>query len=678
MIYFGRDTVKVFSGKKYIKSLITERITSRDKTQHIHTGFNDTLYSTVSTQFPFSTNTPTLTPDNREKFIAKQYSGKLFQSIIENSYDGVTLLSRTGKIIYTSNAAARISGYENAETGGKIGFSFIHPHDRTKILKLFAKLLIYPEKTYHAEMRIRHKNGSWIWLECSAKNLLYDSDIKAIIVNYRDITKQKRIEEKLLESAAIIASSSDAIIGKTLDGTITSWNKGAEHMYGYTAVEAIGKSIAILFPPEKKDELQFILDKIKNDVLIKTFETIRITKDGKRINIAVTISPIKTPQGTIIGASAISHDITKDKKIIDELKSSKKQLEIIFRGVVDGITVQDGKGNLIYVNEAAALACGFMTPKEMIANQHISFLETFEIFDEEGKPYPLERLPGRRALKGEINPDDLLMYKNKLTGEVQWVIVKSRPVFDAHGRVTMAINIFHDVTERKLTEKRKDEFLSIASHELKTPITTIKAYNQLLQKHAGEIQDDKAKNYLDKMSSQINNLTGLIEDLLDVSKIQAGQMTFEQSVFELSTMIKEIAEDIQQTTDSHKIIINRLEQASIQGDPYRISQVIINLLTNAIKYSPKADRIIVETYVSGENILIKVQDFGIGIPGHYKTDVFERFFRIIGPNGEKFPGLGVGLYISKQIIKRHHGKIWVESIHGQGSTFFVALPLAKV
>lgn len=424
--------------------------------------------------------------------------------------------------------------------------------------------------------------------------------------------------------------------------------------------------------------MQFILDKIKNDVLIKTFETIRITKDGKRINIAVTISPIKTPQGTIIGASAISHDITKDKKIIDELKSSKKQLEIIFRGVVDGITVQDGKGNLIYVNEAAALACGFMTPKEMIANQHISFLETFEIFDEEGKPYPLERLPGRRALKGEINPDDLLMYKNKLTGEVQWVIVKSRPVFDAHGRVTMAINIFHDVTERKLTEKRKDEFLSIASHELKTPITTIKAYNQLLQKHAGEIQDDKAKNYLDKMSSQINNLTGLIEDLLDVSKIQAGQMTFEQSVFELSTMIKEIAEDIQQTTDSHKIIINRLEQASIQGDPYRISQVIINLLTNAIKYSPKADRIIVETYVSGENILIKVQDFGIGIPGHYKTDVFERFFRIIGPNGEKFPGLGVGLYISKQIIKRHHGKIWVESIHGQGSTFFVALPLAKV
>lgn len=177
------------------------------------------------------------------------------------------------------------------------------------------------------------------------------------------------------------------------------------------------------------------------------------------------------------------------------------------------------------------------------------------------------------------------------------------------------------------------------------------------------------------MDAQVNKLTNLIGDLLDVTKIQSGRMQFHEAYFDLNELIEEVVEEIQRTSEKHKIIKNLVKVENFCGDRERIGQVLTNLITNAIKYSPHADKVIVSTGVKKGNVTLCVEDFGVGIPKDKLERVFEQFFRVSGPKQDTFPGLGLGLYISSEIIKREGGKIWVESEEGKGSTFSFSLPI---
>ena len=223
---------------------------------------------------------------------------------------------------------------------------------------------------------------------------------------------------------------------------------------------------------------------------------------------------------------------------------------------------------------------------------------------------------------------------------------------------------------------RKDDFLSIASHELKTPVTSLKAYTQLLQMDAIENGDKKRESMLTKMDSQIDKLTSLITDLLDTSKMQNGKLIYNKTIFQLDELIKEIVEEIQVTNVSHKLIIEQNIPLQLYADRERISQVLSNLLSNATKYCPDCKNIIVKLEKKGELALCSVQDFGNGIVKTQQNKIFERFYRVTGNNLHTYPGLGLGLFIAKEIIERHSGKIWFESEVGKGSTFYFSLPIA--
>ncbi|KAA9040756.1 hypothetical protein FW778_01570 [Ginsengibacter hankyongi] len=224
---------------------------------------------------------------------------------------------------------------------------------------------------------------------------------------------------------------------------------------------------------------------------------------------------------------------------------------------------------------------------------------------------------------------------------------------------------------------RKDDFLSIASHELKTPVTSLKAYTQLLQMEAKANTNERNELMLSKMDLQVDKLTALISDLLDTSKMQNGKLIYNKQFFPLNHLVEEIVEEIRIHASKHKIIIENNTPVQLYGDKERIGQVLSNILSNAVKYCKDCEKIIVNLKQVGKGAICSVQDFGDGINETQKDKIFERFYRVTGNDLHTYPGLGIGLFISKEIIERHDGKIWFESEVGKGTTFYFSIPVAE-
>lgn len=222
-------------------------------------------------------------------------------------------------------------------------------------------------------------------------------------------------------------------------------------------------------------------------------------------------------------------------------------------------------------------------------------------------------------------------------------------------------------------QKKKNEFISIASHELKTPVTSIKGYTQILKSFY--LKEDPKKIYLEKMDAQLDRLTKLVDDLLNVSQIHSGKLSLTKETFDLNQLITSIAADLQATTTKHQLIIKGKIKKPIYADKYRISQVLVNLLSNAIKFSPKADKVLINLKNQRSQIEVSVQDFGIGIKPHNLEKIFEPFYQANNTIRQSYSGLGLGLHISKEIIKKHQGQLLTRSKKGEGSIFSFSLPL---
>lgn len=249
--------------------------------------------------------------------------------------------------------------------------------------------------------------------------------------------------------------------------------------------------------------------------------------------------------------------------------------------------------------------------------------------------------------------------------------------------VPLILLAMEDITERKRVEREKqqmleqhEEFMAIASHELKTPVTSLKGYAQLLQARFAKAGDERSATALARMNRQLDKLIHLIGELLDLTSIEAGKLSWRSERFDLEALVRDIVAEVSQTTERHHLRIAGAVRTPVSGDPERIGQVLTNLLTNAIKYSPQADTILVRLAAGAEGATVSVQDFGIGLAPEKQGQVFERFFRVSNPEHATFPGLGLGLFISTQIVTRHGGRMWVDSQLGIGSTFFFTVPYA--
>jgi signal transduction histidine kinase len=367
-------------------------------------------------------------------------------------------------------------------------------------------------------------------------------------------------------------------------------------------------------------------------------------------------------------------------KLIERETDEKKRLETILQQLPVGILITDSSGTLIQRNSQVDTILGVNIPLGFTIGK-----DTLDREKIDGKPVNPSQAPLFQALqsgKPVIGKEFTFERRDGKTVSLQ---VSSAPILNKFNKVIAAASIINDITQLKELERQKDEFLAIASHELKTPVTSIKAYGQVLQSVFRRKGDAVAVEQLQKMDAQINKLTNLIADLLDVTKIQSGRLEFHKDYFDFNALVSEVVDELQLTTTKHHISLQLAQSTQVCADKERIGQVLINLISNAIKYSPSADsglglnrgKIIVRTALDSENITVSVQDFGVGIPPDKQGHVFEQFFRVNGPMQNTFPGLGLGLYISAEIVKREGGRIWVESVEGEGSTFYFTLPLTR-
>jgi signal transduction histidine kinase len=239
------------------------------------------------------------------------------------------------------------------------------------------------------------------------------------------------------------------------------------------------------------------------------------------------------------------------------------------------------------------------------------------------------------------------------------------------------INFVLDNSARKELEQRKDNFISMASHEFKTPLTAVKMQAQLVRKRLEKQGLHEAATALSRMEEPINQLERLTAELLDVSKIQAGRLEYVQEPVDLDALLREITDTMQQINPSHTIVVRGAVHTSLMADRDRLGQVFTNLISNAIKYSPGAETVEIDLSASPETVTISIHDHGLGIPQEQRDKIFERFYRAADPRKRTIPGLGMGLYIVAEIVKRHGGTITVDSEVGKGSTFTVTLPLTR-
>lgn len=314
--------------------------------------------------------------------------------------------------------------------------------------------------------------------------------------------------------------------------------------------------------------------------------------------------------------------------------------------------------------------------KVIFGNQYLEQLlsSTHTPVRDESEAVPLQEWPMRQVIEGQTLQSEEFTYNH--AGHDHVLRVSGTPIYNSLGEITAGVVIIDDITVEKELQQRKDDFLSMVSHELKTPLTSLKMYIQLASR---QIREDNlpASASLVKANAQADKLTQMIADMLSLARTQSGKLEYRFEPVDVAVLAKQVINDIQPTIPTHQLVLQAKPVPAIMADPDRITQVLINLITNAVKYSPQADKVIIDISSVNKQIQLSVQDFGIGIKSDAKKRIFERFYQAEQRQGQTFPGLGIGLYLCSEIVKQHHGKIWLESKYGSGSTFFVSLPFKQ-
>lgn len=563
-------------------------------------------------------------------------------------------------------------------------------------------------------------------------------------VYYRDISARKLEEETRARLAAIIESSDDAIIGLALDGKVTSWNPGAERLFGYSAAEAVGNSLSFIYPPELPDEFQDIVGRLQRGERIDHFETERLAKNGRRVFVSVSFSPVRDEGGRLIGFSKIARDIAAQRR------------------------ARAAEHFLTEASSLMASSLDYASTLHTLAHLTVPFLADYcvvEIAGVEGEREQLaiaarepekeafvaeliNRYPLRTGLSGrsEVARTGQPLLQRKMTevnlpwagdpraeeifrtlAPVSYVIVpvvargqvlgtmllayaesgrhyddKDLPLIqDFARRAALEVDNARLYREAQAALIARDQFLSIASHEVRTPLAVIQGYAQLLRLQLGNSQGEpdapviidraKMRRALENIDHSSVRLITLVGDLLDVGRMHQRELSLSPERIDLKSMLTQVVESVpaqKQYHESKQDVVFKLSlpEGPVWGswDRSRMEQVFVNLVDNALKYSPRRGSVKIGLTIEKDDTSeietrrahVTVCDEGIGIPAEDKDKIFEAFSRASNAAGQHYPGLGLGLAVTKEIVVGHGGCIWAESEGlGRGSTFHVVLPL---
>ncbi|AYN01582.1 ATP-binding protein [Chryseobacterium sp. 3008163] len=401
-----------------------------------------------------------------------------------------------------------------------------------------------------------------------------------------------------------------------------------------------------------------------------TEDRVDLVVDGKLQTYYFNFSykPLKNADGEVYAIHNMAVDVTDLVIAREEIQKREERFRDLADSMPQFVWTCDKDGKMTYMNENWYRYTGF--DKNEDPAEGVKRVIKAEVYEQVEVVWA-ESLKTGNSFEMEyqfLDPDNPEVYR--------WFLGRAAPAFDENGDIKQWIGTFTDIDDFKQLQTQKDNFLGIASHELKTPLTSLKIYTQFIEKNLVKKDDLKNAEVARKMDGQIDLLTVLISDLLDVTKIQNGKIQLNESEFDFDLLTEEIVAE-QQMTSRHKIILHPSQIGAVYADRHRISQVMSNLISNAIKYSPDADQVIVSTKLKDNKVTYSVKDFGIGIPSDKHKKVFEQYYRVSGSKEHTFPGLGLGLYISSEIIKRSGGRIFLASTEGKGSDFCFEIPKSK-
>jgi PAS domain S-box-containing protein len=489
----------------------------------------------------------------------------------------------------------------------------------------------------------------------------------------------------LLEKALDASMSGIIITDNTLpDNPIIYCNKAFERMTGYDHIDIIGHNCRFLQRNDRDQHERQVLRKAidKGESCVVSIRNYQ--KDGTLFWNELHVSPVKDANGKVTHFVGVQNDVTRRKKAELQVLHQRDQLE---KRVEERTrSLRENEEYLSSIVQTVRESLVVLDPSFRVLSVNEYFLKTFKVTREETEGRLLYELgngqwniPRLRDLLEKILPTNNPVEEFEVAHDFPY-IGRKLMLLNAHrielegqykDRILLAIE---DITERKEIERRKDDFLSIASHELKTPLTTIKGYIQLMTQLTPEEANEKFRNILEKTGIHVERLNSLIAELLDVSRIQTGHIELHKERFDFDKTLAEAIEHLQVATLSHRINLRGRINHPVLGDESHLVQVINNLLSNAIKYSPDQSEVDVHVSQVSNYVKVSVTDYGMGISQEYQKKIFERFYRV-GEIQQRFPGMGIGLYVCDQIIKNHGGALWVESEPGKGSTFSFTLPL---
>lgn len=567
----------------------------------------------------------------------------------------------------TSTVFAHIFGFQRPVSRAEY-LTAIHPDDLKLRQKAHRDALITGKLLYEA--RVIWPDASQHWVRVEGKVYFNESGIAMrILGTVLDITDQRKAREEQEKLITLVANSVDLMSILDMNGINSYINEAGRKLLGFSGEQQVLTTpISALHLPE---DFNFVQNEVLPTVMAKgkwsgmmrikqlqTNEIIPVFNNCIRINDPVT--------GEVLGVGAVMRDQRPELAAKQALAESEELLRSITTAAPTGLWMADENGNFTYVNQTWMDWVG-LSFESQLGKAWIQALHD----DDQGD---IEFTYNSAIQKQQTYETEFRIIH--VDGTIHWCVATGKPQY-VNGLFTGFIGAFVDITVQKNLQLQKDNFIGIASHELKTPVTSIKAYAQVLERMLRAKGEEKEAGMISKMDAQINRLTILIGDLLDVTKINSGKLQFNDREFNFNELIKEVIEDLQRTTDQHALIDKLHPEVIVYGDKERIGQVITNLITNAIKYSPNADKVVIHTEVIDNEVIFCAEDFGIGIAPEKLDKVFEQFYRVSDDMQHAFQGLGLGLYISAEIIKREHGRIWVTSELGKGSKFCFSLSVRK-
>jgi PAS domain S-box-containing protein len=618
-----------------------------------------------------------------------------------------------GAITYVNQKFCAISQYSEDELIGqnhRILNSGHHPKE------FFQQMyhIIASGQVWHGEIKNRAKDGSIYWVDTTIVPFVGpDGKPRQYVAIRADITERKHAEERNARLAAIVDSSDDAIISKTLEGTITAWNRGAERIYGYSAPEVMGKPMLLLFPPERVNEESDLLTRIRQGESVEHFETVRIRKDGAKIDVSVTISPIRDNSGAIIGASKIARDITEHKlaevslagqaeelsRQAEELLRSRQALEaqtLTLRSVLDsmaeGLVAVDAQGKFTIWNPAAQRIVGLgaaNVPPDKWSEYYGTYLS------DTVTPFPIAQNPLVRAIRGESSTAEMFL-RNPALAEGVWIEVSGSPLKNSDGALCGGVVAFRDITEKKAAEREiqklnqdlerrviertaqleaakneMESFTYSVSHDLRAPLRHIAGFAGILMEDCAPQLDAEAKRHLARIQEGTRRMGVLVDELLALARVGRQALTYQRT--SLNTLVDDVITLLKPEIEDRQVEWTIAELPQVDCDPTLTRQVFQNLISNALKYTRNRAPAVIEIGQREENgqTTIFVRDNGAGFDMKYADKLFGVFQRL--HRAEEFEGTGVGLATVQRIVQKHGGRTWAEAEVDKGATFYFTL-----